>query len=111
MVISPTKPRLARLAIGFWIARTLRSVELASASISLTTCCGVPGRPSCRPRAWNAFMPAVTHSLGTDAALIVDTGLGPANGERVLYLVRRLAGSRRLLLGEQHNGGRNECEV
>ena len=66
LVISPTMPRLARPAIFFWIARMLRSVDVASASISLTTRYGVLGRPRCRPRAWAALMPAVTRSLMSD---------------------------------------------
>jgi hypothetical protein len=36
LVISPTMPRLARPAIRFCMARMLRSVDVASASISLT---------------------------------------------------------------------------
>ena len=44
----------------------LRSVEVASASISLTTRCGVGGRPRCLPRASAALMPAVTRSLMSD---------------------------------------------
>src|SRR5712675_1756054 len=44
----------------------LRSVEVASASISLTTCCCVPGRPRCLPRASAALIPAVTRSLMSD---------------------------------------------
>ena len=40
--------------------------------------------------------------LGRDAALVVDTGLGPANGQSVVDLARRLAGNRRLLLTLTH---------
>ncbi len=40
--------------------------------------------------------------IGRDAALVVDTGLGPANGEKVLEVARRLAGSRRLFLTLTH---------
>ena len=47
-------------------------------------------------------VPNIGVILGSDAALVVDTGLGPANGERVLDLARRLAGSRRLLLTLTH---------
>ena len=39
---------------------------VASASISLATRGGVPGRPRCRPRASAALMPAVTRSLMSD---------------------------------------------
>jgi hypothetical protein len=49
---------LALPAIFFWIAWTLRSVEVASASISLTTRCGVLARPRCLPRASAALIPA-----------------------------------------------------
>ena len=51
LVISPTIPRLARLAILFWMARMLRLVDVASASISPTTRGEVAGRPRCLPRA------------------------------------------------------------
>ena len=51
-------------------------------------------------RTW--LVPNIGIILGSDAALVVDTGLGPANGERVLDLARRLAGSRRLLLTLTH---------
>jgi glyoxylase-like metal-dependent hydrolase (beta-lactamase superfamily II) len=51
-------------------------------------------------RIW--LVPNIGIILGADAALVVDTGLGPANGERVLDLARRLAGSRRLLLTVTH---------
>ena len=51
-------------------------------------------------RVW--LVPNIGIILGTDAALVVDTGLGPANGERVLDLARRLAGSRRLFLTVTH---------
>ena len=51
-------------------------------------------------RTW--LVPNIGIVLGQDAALVVDTGLGPANGERVLDLARRLAGNRRLLLTLTH---------
>lgn len=51
-------------------------------------------------RTW--LVPNIGIILGKDAALIVDTGLGPVNGERVLDLARRLAGGRRLLLTLTH---------
>ena len=51
-------------------------------------------------RIW--LVPNIGIVLGRDAALVIDTGLGPANGERVLDLARRLAGSRRLILTLTH---------
>ncbi len=51
-------------------------------------------------RIW--LVPNAAIILGRDAALVVDTGLGPANGERVLDTARRLAGSRRLFLTLTH---------
>jgi len=48
------------------------------------------------------LVPNIGIILGADAALVVDTGLGPANGERVLTLARRIAGNRRLLLTLTH---------
>ena len=51
-------------------------------------------------RVW--LVPNIGIVLGRDAALVIDTGLGPANGERVLDLARRFAGSRRLMLTLTH---------
>ncbi len=51
-------------------------------------------------RIW--LVPNIGIILGQDAALVIDTGLGPANGEKVLQLAHRLAGSRRLLLTLTH---------
>ncbi len=51
-------------------------------------------------RIW--LVPNIGIILGDDAALIVDCGLGPANGERVLDLARRIAGTRRLFLTVTH---------
>ncbi len=51
-------------------------------------------------RTW--LVPNIGIILGRDAALVVDTGLGPANGEQVLDLARRLAGNRRLILTVTH---------
>ena len=51
-------------------------------------------------RVW--LVPNIGIILGRDAALVVDTGLGPANGERVLDIARRLAGPRRLFLTLTH---------
>jgi glyoxylase-like metal-dependent hydrolase (beta-lactamase superfamily II) len=39
---------------------------------------------------------------GSDAVLVIDTGMGPANGKRVLDTARRVAGSRRLILTITH---------
>ncbi len=47
-------------------------------------------------RVW--LVPNIGIVLGSDAALVVDTGLGPANGEAVLDAVRRIAGPQRRLL-------------
>ncbi len=51
-------------------------------------------------RVW--LVPNIGIVLGSDAALVIDTGLGPANGEAVLDVARRLAGSRRLFLTVTH---------
>ncbi len=51
-------------------------------------------------RIW--LVPNIGIILGNDAALVVDCGLGPANGERVLDLARRIAGPRRLFLTVTH---------
>ncbi len=51
-------------------------------------------------RIW--LVPNIGIILGNDAALVVDCGLGPANGERVLDLARRIAGPRRLFLTATH---------
>lgn len=48
------------------------------------------------------LVPNIGIVLGDDAALIVDVGLGPRNGERVLEAAREKAGSRRLLLTLTH---------
>jgi len=47
-------------------------------------------------------VPNIGIILGTDAALVVDCGLGPANGEKVLDLARRLAAPRKLMLTITH---------
>jgi glyoxylase-like metal-dependent hydrolase (beta-lactamase superfamily II) len=39
---------------------------------------------------------------GLDAVLVVDSGMGPANGKRVLDAAKRIAGSRRLILAITH---------
>ena len=51
-------------------------------------------------RIW--LVPNIGIIIGRDAALVVDTGLGPANGERVLDLARRLSGARKLFLTVTH---------
>ena len=48
------------------------------------------------------LVPNVGIVLGDDAALVVDTGMGPANGRRVLDAAREKTGSRRLLLTLTH---------
>jgi len=48
------------------------------------------------------LVPNIGIVLGNDAALIVDTGMGPANGTRVLEAARKLAGARRLILTLTH---------
>jgi glyoxylase-like metal-dependent hydrolase (beta-lactamase superfamily II) len=48
------------------------------------------------------LVPNIGIILGNDAALVVDTGMGPANGQRVLDCARRLAGQRRLVLTLTH---------
>jgi glyoxylase-like metal-dependent hydrolase (beta-lactamase superfamily II) len=48
------------------------------------------------------LVPNVGVILGDDAALVVDTGMGPANGDVVLAEAKRLAGGRRLLLTLTH---------
>ena len=48
------------------------------------------------------LVPNVGVVLGDDAALVVDTGMGPASGDVVLSEARRLAGDRRLILTITH---------
>lgn len=48
------------------------------------------------------LVPNIGIILGRDAALVVDTGMGPANGEKVLATAKRLAGSRPLILTLTH---------
>lgn len=52
------------------------------------------------PRA--PFVPNVGIIEGADAVLVVDTGLGAVNGERVLALARQIAGDRLLYLTTTH---------
>lgn len=48
------------------------------------------------------LVPNIGIVLGDEAALIVDTGMGPANGKKVLDATKRVAGSRRLVLTLTH---------
>ena len=48
------------------------------------------------------LVPNIGIVAGRDAVLVVDTGMGPANGARVLEAARRIAGGRRLLLTLTH---------
>jgi hypothetical protein len=57
----PTLPVLEMLETA--LGKPVISNDVASATISLTICCGVGGRPRCLPRASAARIPAVTRSL------------------------------------------------
>ncbi len=48
------------------------------------------------------LVPNIGIVLGNDAALVVDTGMGPENGRKVLEAARRLAGGRKLMLTLTH---------
>ena len=48
------------------------------------------------------LVPNVGIVLGDDAALVVDTAMGPRNGERILAFARELAGDRRLVVALTH---------
>jgi glyoxylase-like metal-dependent hydrolase (beta-lactamase superfamily II) len=48
------------------------------------------------------LVPNIGIILGQDAALVVDTGMGPANGRTVLEVAKRIAGKRRLVLTLTH---------
>jgi glyoxylase-like metal-dependent hydrolase (beta-lactamase superfamily II) len=48
------------------------------------------------------LVPNIGIILGSEAALIVDTGMGPANGATVLEVARKLAGDRTLILTLTH---------
>jgi glyoxylase-like metal-dependent hydrolase (beta-lactamase superfamily II) len=48
------------------------------------------------------LVPNIGIIRGSDSVLIVDTGMGPSNGRRVLDAAKRLAGSRRLILTITH---------
>lgn len=48
------------------------------------------------------FVPNIGIVVGEHSALVIDTAMGPRNGERVLREARRIAGDRRLLLTLTH---------
>ena len=48
------------------------------------------------------LVPNIGIVLGGETALVVDTGMGPSNGETVLEAARELAGGRRLILTLTH---------
>jgi glyoxylase-like metal-dependent hydrolase (beta-lactamase superfamily II) len=48
------------------------------------------------------LVPNIGVILGTDAALVVDSGMGPANGRAVLDAALKIAGSRKLILTLTH---------
>ena len=48
------------------------------------------------------LVPNIGIVLGNEAALVVDTGMGPENGSKVLDVAKRLAGRRRLILTLTH---------
>lgn len=48
------------------------------------------------------LVPNIGIVLGNDAALVVDTGMGPVNGQKVLEAAKRLAAGRRLILTLTH---------
>ena len=49
-----------------------------------------------------AFVPNIGIIEGTEAVLVVDTGLGPENGAQVLSMARKIAGQRRIYLTTTH---------
>ena len=48
------------------------------------------------------LVPNIGIVLGSEAALVIDCGMGPANGAAVLAVAERLAGGRRLILTTTH---------
>jgi glyoxylase-like metal-dependent hydrolase (beta-lactamase superfamily II) len=48
------------------------------------------------------LVPNIGIVLGSDVALVVDTGMGPDNGSKVLEAAKRIAGPRRLVLTLTH---------
>jgi glyoxylase-like metal-dependent hydrolase (beta-lactamase superfamily II) len=87
-----------------------------AASMSETSPSAVPPAPIVDPSAIKEIAPGVFVIcdrrvplvpnigivLGSNAALVVDTGMGPANGRKVLDAARRIAGQRPLVLTLTH---------
>jgi glyoxylase-like metal-dependent hydrolase (beta-lactamase superfamily II) len=87
-----------------------------AASMSETSPSSVPPAPIVDPSAIKEIAPGVFVIcdrrvplvpnigiiLGSNAALVVDTGMGPANGKKVLDAAKRVAGQRRLVLTLTH---------
>jgi glyoxylase-like metal-dependent hydrolase (beta-lactamase superfamily II) len=48
------------------------------------------------------LVPNIGIIIGNDAALVVDTGMGPKNGDKVLAAAKKLAGARKLILTLTH---------
>lgn len=48
------------------------------------------------------LVPNIGIVIGSDSALVIDTGMGPVNGEKVLDVARRLAPRRNLILTVTH---------
>lgn len=48
------------------------------------------------------LVPNIGIVLGKDAALVIDSGMGPRNGEKVLDAARKVAGDRKLILTLTH---------
>ena len=48
------------------------------------------------------LVPNIGIVSGDDAVLVVDTGMGPANGQKVLAVARKIAGDKRLILTLTH---------
>jgi len=48
------------------------------------------------------LVPNIGIVTGDDAVLVVDTGMGPANGQKVLAAARKIAGDKRLILTLTH---------
>lgn len=48
------------------------------------------------------LVPNIGVILGSEAALVVDSGMGPKNGQKVLDAARKIAGGRRLILTLTH---------
>jgi glyoxylase-like metal-dependent hydrolase (beta-lactamase superfamily II) len=48
------------------------------------------------------LVPNIGVVVGNDAALVIDTGMGPANGRKIFDATRRVAGDRRIILTLTH---------